>query len=70
VLKGKSLQQLVVEVERQYKSKRDFIADAGKLSFFANPNDGVVLNGVNGGMPLRPTAHAQMSQTLAIPKSY
>lgn len=67
---GKSLQELVVEVERQYKSKRDFIADATRLSFFANPDGGVVLNGVNGGMPLRPTAHAQMSQTLAIPKSY
>jgi hypothetical protein len=30
----------------------------------------VVLNGVNGGMTLRPTAHGQLAATLGIPKVY
>jgi hypothetical protein len=71
VKEGKSLQALVTEIERQQKSKRDFIADASKLSFgVSDANDSVMLNGVNGGMALRPTAHAQLATTIGVPKVY
>lgn len=67
---GRTLQELVSELDRQAASKRDYLADTRKLS--AKPaSDGVMLlEGVNGGMPLRDTAHSQMSQVLSIPKPY
>lgn len=67
---GKSLQALVVELERQATTKKDFIADTRKLSFEAEPEHGVVLNGVNGPLPLQVTAHQQLGLSLGIPKVY
>ncbi len=67
---GRTLSELATELERQAKSKRDYIADTRKISLRADPSAGVVLEGVNGGMALRPTAHAQMAATLQIPKPY
>ncbi len=73
---GRSLVDLAAELERQSKSKRDFIADTRKLSMIAVadaehfPGNNVRLEGVNGGMALRTTAHAQLAATLQIPKPY
>lgn len=73
---GKSLMELAQEITRQAESKKDYIADTRKLSMRAtsadtdNPSAQVVLDGVNGGMALRATAHAQMATTLGIPKPY
>ena len=71
---GKTLQQLAIEVERQAKSQRDFLADTRKLQMVAvsngDPTRQVVLNGVGGGMALRPIAHGQLAETLKIPKPY
>jgi hypothetical protein len=66
---GKTLQELVVELDRQAASKKDYLADTRKLSMEATQN-GVVLQGINGGLSIRNTAHQQLSQTLGIPKTY
>lgn len=66
---GRSISDLAAELERQHNAKKDYIADTRKLSAEATP-EGVVLQGVNGGMKLRPIAHAQLASTLQIPKPY
>ncbi len=70
MLKGRTLQALVAELDRQNESKRDFVADSRKLSFHPDPTHGIVLEGINGGMKLRTTAHQQMATALQIPKQY
>ena len=35
-----------------------------------NPHEHVLLEGVDGGLSLRPIAHAQLASTLGIPKPY
>jgi hypothetical protein len=74
---GRSIQDLAAEIARQSASKKDYLADTRKLSLRAlnagsadHPHTNVILDGVNGGMGLRPTAHAQMSDALRIPKPY
>jgi Domain of unknown function (DUF932) len=67
---GRSLGELVAELERQQRSKKDYIADTRKLNMQAEPTHGVTLQGVNGGMSLRPTAHQQLANTLGIPNPY
>jgi hypothetical protein len=71
VKEGRTLQDLAGELERQAKSKRDYVADTRALALRPDPATGaVVLEGVNGGMPLRPTAHEQLGKVLDIPKTY
>lgn len=67
---GMTLKDLAKELKRQQKSKKDYIADTRKLSLKADPSAGILLEGINGGMPLRPTAHMQLANSLAIPKIY
>jgi hypothetical protein len=71
---GRSLQELAAELDRQAKTKKDFVADTRKLHMVADDSDiaerRVVLEGVNGGMRLRPIAHGQRAATLGIPKPY
>jgi hypothetical protein len=74
---GRSLTELAAELERQANTKKDYVADTRRLSFEVAPasrtpssKPEIVLQGVNGGMLLRPTAHAQMASTLSIPKPY
>jgi Domain of unknown function (DUF932) len=73
---GRDLASLAAELTRQRDTKKDYIADTRRLSMRAMPADSdnpaaqVVLDGVNGGMSLKPIAHAQMAATLGIPKPY
>jgi hypothetical protein len=68
---GRSLSDLAAELERQASSKRDYIADTRALQVRPDASTGlIVLEGVNGGMPLRPTAHEQMGSILGIPRTY
>lgn len=74
---GRSIQDLAAELARQSESKKDYLADTRKLSLRAlnggaadHSHANVILDGVNGGMGLRPTAHAQLSEALKIPKPY
>lgn len=76
--KGRSISELAAELERQATSKKDYIADTRKLTMretgssaaFGNDANTVYLDGVNGGMTLRPIAHAQLANVLGIPKPY
>lgn len=71
---GRTLQELATELDRQAKSKKDFLADTRKLKMVPDDSDiperRVVLEGVNGGMRLRAIAHGQLASTLGIPKPY
>jgi len=71
---GRSLGELAAELERQAESKKDYIADTRKLSMrpatTGEAPDGVYLDGVNGGMTMKPIAHGQLANTLGIPKAY
>ena len=67
---GRSLSDLAAELERQAASKKDYIADTRKLVMEPVETGKVILRGVNGGMALRPIAHAQMADNLKIPKAY
>jgi hypothetical protein len=66
---GRTISEIATELERQAKSKKDYIADTRRLSLEARPS-GLVLQGVNGGMQLRDTAHTQLADTLKIPMQY
>lgn len=67
---GKSLIELATELERQHNAKKDYIAPPSKLEMVAVDTGKVILNGVNGGMGLKPIAHQQLASTLEIPKVY
>ena len=71
---GRSLQDLAEELERQHRSKKDYMADTRRLALKPlssgtnNPHEHVLLEGVDGGLSLRPIAHTQLASTLGIPK--
>ncbi len=67
---GRTLSDLATELERQSNTKRDYIADTRALTMEPVQSGGVILQGVNGGMTLRPIAHQQIATSLAIPKPY
>lgn len=68
---GRSLPDLAAELARQAESKKDYIADTRALAVRPDASTNqIVMEGVNGGMPLRQTAHEQMATVLGIPKTY
>lgn len=69
---GRSLVELATELQRQAEAKKDYLADTRALRLEPTPGAiaPVTLQGVNGGMNLRPTAHGQLAATLGIPKPY
>lgn len=68
--KGRNVGELMAELERQLKTKRDYKAPAGRLYAKALP-DGFTLEmkGV-GQFGVKDTAHEQFGQYLDIPKKY
>lgn len=69
MMQGRTLQELAVELERQNKAKKDYIADTRRLKF-APTDGGVVLKGLVNDLPLNDNAHNQMASALDIPRSY
>ena len=70
---GRSLTDLATEIERQHETKRDYTADTRRLKMEPlqeGTTGNVIMQGVNGGMKLKPIAHAQLASTLGIPKPY
>ena len=71
---GMSLQAMAAELERQVEARKDYVAEQGAISARAIVEEGqpsdVVLDGVNGGLALRPHAHKQLSDALGIPQRY
>jgi hypothetical protein len=66
---GRTISQLAAELERQAASKRDFICDT-RAMHLESTHEGIILQGVNGGMELRAIAHQQLGSALSIPKPY
>jgi len=78
-MRGRTLQELAAEIERQATSKRDFVAPANKLQLeevhAGDPQRRAVqlaMQNGNGGMRfgLTSLAHEQLASRLEIPKSY
>jgi hypothetical protein len=67
---GRSLQDLAIELDRQAKTKRDYLAHTQAIRMEPAQDGAVLLQGINGGMALRPIAHGQIASSLAIPKPY
>ncbi len=71
---GKTLQELATELDRQTKTRRDFIAPQARIEAVpvsVAEGGGIRIGGVNGGdMPVRPHGHKQLSDLLGIPTRY
>lgn len=72
---GKTIVDLAREIHRQTESKKDYIASTSALTMTVarDPQEGtpsVALAGINGGLGIRDTAHAQIAARLNIPKAY
>ncbi len=70
---GRSLSEIAVELDRQQKSKRDFISDTRELKLFVpepgNSNYKLQVNG-HGEFDVSPHTHGQIANRLGIPKTY
>ena len=71
---GRTLAELAAELDRQTKTRRDYIAPQSKIEPVILEHAGapvVMLDGINGGpMPLTEHAHGQMADHLGVPKRY
>ncbi len=67
---GLSLQQIAAELERQVATRKDYIADQGKLQAVVKDAE-VVIDGFNGqALQVNPYAHKQFADVLGIPARY
>ena len=70
---GKTLQELAAEIDRQSKSKRDFVAPATRLSM-VNGLDNLLFrlegNTDTTSFGIRPSMHDQLATRLEIPRAY
>lgn len=65
---GRTLQEIAVELERQQKTKKDFVADTRSVRM--RHDDGTLhIDGV-GSMPASDIAHDQIAARVGIPKKY
>lgn len=70
---GKTLTELAIEIDRQARSKRDFITESSTIEMMTIDHDGVhvpMLQLNNEQFGIRDTAHAQFADRLSIPKKY
>lgn len=72
---GLTLQQLAAEVERQAKTKADYVADTRRFGFHSNGTSTITVDGVGedgslGEFEVGDIAHGQIAQRLGIPKKY
>jgi hypothetical protein len=68
--KGRNLQELAAELQRQTATRRDYLAPQGKLEAVIE-GGALAIAGFNGAaMPLTNHAHGQLSDHLGIPKKY
>lgn len=69
---GKSLSELAMEIDRQQKSKQDFIADTRTLELLASAGAAapLMLSFNSTNLPLRQHAHNQIGERAGIPAKY
>lgn len=65
---GTTIQALATEVQRQLESKRDFIAPTPSMTL--TPDVAALNLGAVGTFDLTPFAHAQVAESLAVPKPF
>lgn len=67
---GKTLQGLAVEIERQFKTKKDFIADTRSLRFATAEKKCMLEVGGKGDFELTDICQEQIASRLGIPQKY
>jgi len=67
---GRTLQELATELDRQNKTKKDYLAKTTALELYPLQSGGVKLGGINGGMTVRSIAHQHIASHTGIPKVY
>lgn len=67
---GKTLQELAAEIERQYETKKDFIASTAKVEIVPTDKGLAVGIGDKGQFELADIAHGQIAEHTKIPKPY
>jgi hypothetical protein len=67
---GRSLQDLAAEIERQAKTKRDFLANTETVEIVPMDNNIAVKLGDKGQYPVGDIAHGQIGQFTGIPMPY
>ena len=71
---GRSLQQIAAELDRQTKTRKDYLAPTDRLTMTPEPDgapEGMRLAGLNGdSLGIRAFAHGQIAQDVGIPKPY
>lgn len=70
--KGRDISALAIELQRQQKSAKDFIADTKAIEVIPNEDGGgILMKGLNGEPKgINDLAHGQIAQHLNIPKVY
>jgi hypothetical protein len=68
---GKTLTELAVEIERQAKSKRDFIASTRNTLMVPHPDGNIAMDiGDKGQYPVNEIAHRQIAEHTGVPAKY
>src|SRR5215469_3822322 len=67
---GKTLQELAAEIDRQAKSKRDFVASTAVIKVNAVEGGVQFEIGNRGEFPISEIAHDQIADHTGIPKKY
>jgi len=67
---GRTLTELAQELERQVKSKKDFIADTRRLAMAESGNDLQMINGSVKSFSVSDLCHNQIGARLGIPAKY
>lgn len=71
MLKGRGIEEVVKELERQNVVKKDYLCDTNALTVkFKGENKLPLLCGINGDMQLTEHAHGQLASFLKIPMGY
>ena len=72
--KGKTLQELAIEIERQQTSKQDFVAPAAKIAVAVGADNAPFLRlgegAVGQAFGINANAHGQLAEYAGIPKAY
>ena len=67
---GKTLQELAIEIDRQFKTKKDYVASTGVMEMVPIA-DGVAMTlGDKGAFTVGDIAHDQIAEHTKIPQGY
>ena len=67
---GRTIQELAYEVERQARTRRDFVANANTLTMIEQDGTAMLEVPKAGRLAINPYAHGQLATNVGIPKPY